>query len=149
MRRLLLIFYAIMIIGVMLWEWEDIVIQQHIKEVKEREEREKQEAEERRIQKRKIRTEWREKHAAERAAVCEQISKLSSEDQLRYICEPDRYAPGYYGIDFSAISDDDLLALPSELLTAILSSYPTLKDNEWRSFRKRVKQILQSKTEKT
>lgn len=114
-----------------------------IKASEEKKEKEMKEAEERRILKRKIRTEWREKHAAERAAICAQISKLPLEDQLRYICEPGRYAPGYYGIDFSAIRDDDLDILPTDLLTAIINTYPTVKDKAWKDLRKHAKQTLQ------
>ncbi len=82
----------------------------------EKKRKEMQLAEERREKKKKEKAAWRERHNVERDAFRDKIKGWPLEQQLSYLCNEAEYLPGYYGIDFSDISDEELHSISQELL---------------------------------
>ena len=99
-------------------------------------------AEERREKRKGEKAAWRANHDVERERIRAEIKALPLEEQIALLCGENAFMPGYYGIDFSAISDEELLSLPSELLEKLSSSFVTIKDQKWQAFRKRIKHMI-------
>ena len=74
---------------------------------------------------------------------------MTLEEQLSYLCNEAEYLPGYYGIAFSDITDEELKTLPISLLTALKNTFPFVKDNNWKEFRKRIKKITEQEISQT
>lgn len=53
-----------------------------------------------------------------------------------------RKTPGYYGIDYAAISDSELKSVSKDLLSEVASSFRTVKDPSWKELRRKARQIL-------
>jgi hypothetical protein len=111
----------------------------------EKKQKEMQLAEERREKKKKEKADWREQHNKERENIRARLKTMPIEEQLALLCDENAFMPGYYDIEYSKISDEELQNLPLELLERLAVTFPTVKDKQWKEFRKRIRTILKSK----
>jgi hypothetical protein len=79
--------------------------------------------------------------AEARRIVMEWIRKEPLEEQLRTIVSG-RKPPSYYGIDFTAIYENDLRNIPKPLLIDVVTFFRNIKDPEWRALQQKAENIL-------
>ncbi len=108
-------------------------------EVEEQRRKERRQAEKQRIieEQNAIR---KAKNELWRAKVGE-FRKLPVSDQLQTILS-DQKPPAVYGIDYEAISDSDLKAIPKSMLVQVITSFMNVKDAGWKELQKKARIIL-------
>lgn len=96
-----------------------------------------------------------EKHSAvtkaradERNKFLENFTGKSLPERLTAILDDDKHTAAYYSLDYDAITDEELLRLPTELLQRTAGTKKGKKDKEWNSFRRRVKELISADDDK-
>ncbi len=89
----------------------------------------------------KHRSEYEAEVAEARRIVMKWIRKEPLEEQLRTIVSG-RKPPSYYGIDFTAIYENDLRNIPKPLLIDVVTFFRNIKDPEWRALQQKAESVL-------